>query len=88
MQDLSEDELRKVFASGLDLQEWAALRLVSKQWKALANSCADRVKVALTAAELHQHTGGKVQFRLSGEEFFTYWDKCAKAAFFRLCYVL
>ena len=85
MQDLSEDELRKVFRSGLDLPEWAALRLVSKQWRALANSFADRVQVAITEAAMYQHTGGKVQ---PEERILMYWDECSKAAFSRLCYVL
>ena len=48
MQDL--DELGMVFKSGVHLQEWAMLRLVSKRWKATADSCTDRVNVSLTDA--------------------------------------
>ena len=51
MQDLSENELEKVCKSGLHKPEWAALRLVSKRWKALADSCADHVTVRLTDVE-------------------------------------
>ena len=87
VQDLSEDELRKVFTSGLHLPEWAALRLVSKRWKALVNSSADCVNVGLTVAELAPHTEGMGQHR-SGEECLAQQEECAKAAFSRLCYVL
>ena len=74
MQDLSEDELVKVFKSGLHLP---LLRLVSKRWNALANSCADCVKVGLTDAErVEQLKTGKIG------------QPCAKAAFCRLCYAL
>ncbi len=39
-----------VFKSGLHLPEWAMLRLVSKRWKAMVDSCADCVNVTLTEA--------------------------------------
>ena len=74
VQDLLESELGKVFTSGLHLPDWAVLRLVSKRWKALADSCADCVSVSLTAAER----------RDMGMD----WDSAVKAAFSRLCYVL
>ena len=59
VQILSEDELRKVFTSGLHPPEWAALRLVSQRWKATVNSCAGCVNVGLTVAELAPHTEEK-----------------------------
>ena len=76
VQDLLENELGKVFKSGLHLPDWAVLRLVSKQWKALADSCADCVSVCLTDAECQ-----KIDWC---------WDRaCAvKAVFSRLRYVL
>ena len=77
VQDLSDDELGTVFKSGLHLSEWAMLRLVSKQWKAMADSCADCVHVSLTDAawsdELEAGDIGR---------------PCTEAAFSRLCYAL
>lgn len=50
VQDLSENELGKVLKSGLRPREWAMVRLMSKRWKAVADSCADCVNVGLTDA--------------------------------------
>ena len=81
VQDLSEHELGKVFKSGLHGPEWAMLRLVSKRWKALADSCADCVSVGLTAAEWPDQHLEKYDWEVN--------QPCvAKAAFSRLCYVL
>ena len=83
VQDLSEDELGKVFKSGLHLPEWAMLRLVSKRWKARADSCADCVNVGLTDAEWPDQR--LKEYKWNSWEL----DPCvAQAAFSRLCYVL
>ena len=83
VQDLSEDELGKVFKSGLHLPEWAALRLVSKRWKALANSCADCVNLDWTGAEWQELSMRMKKCDCQGVHI------ChAKATVSRLCYLL
>ena len=78
---LTKDELEKVFKSGLHLPDWATLRLVSKPWKAHANSCANHVIVGLTAAEWPDQPPNKLEREVD--------HPCAaQAAFSRLCYVL
>ena len=74
VQDLSEDELGKVFKSGLHLP---LLRLVSKRWNALANSCTDSVTISLTDAAWPHHLGAE-----------DIGQPGAKAAFSTLCHVL
>ena len=67
--------------SGLHLPR-PVLRLVSKRWKAMADSCADYVNVSLTGAawpdwlEWRDPFGGDIG------------QPCAQAAFSRLCYAL
>ena len=84
MQDLSEDELQKVLRSGLHLPDWAMVWLVSKRWKALADSCADCVNVSLTdPAWLERLEGYRLGWHSIAAD-----EPCAKAAFSRLCYAL
>ncbi len=80
MQDLADDELGMVFKSGVHLQEWAMLRLVSKRWKAMADSCTDRVNVSLTDAAWPDQPEEAGDIAAD--------QPCAKAAFSRLCYAL
>ena len=87
MQDLSGDLLEKVFKSGLHLPDWAALRLVSQRWKALANSCADCVNVDWTDAEWEDSNliMRRQEFNCSPTELHLCY---AKATVSRLYYVL
>ena len=84
MQDLSADELQQVFKSGLHLSDWAMLRLVSKTWKALADSCADCVNVSLTCAEWPEQPMEKS----AEHDWQVVQPWVTEAAFSRLCYVL
>ena len=91
MQDLSEGELERVFKSGLHLPDWAALRLVSQRWKALANSCADCVNVDWTDAEWADLALNmeKQECDCSPEGVhLCFYSNCAEATVSRLCYVL
>ena len=81
MQIFSEDELERVFKSGLHLPELAVLRLVSKRWKALADICADCVNVGLTDAEWPDQR--LKEYRLEVDR-----PRVAQTAFSRLCYAL
>ena len=84
VQGLSEDELGKVFKTGLHLPEWAMVRLVSKRWKAMADNCADCVNVGLTGAEWQEWLEA---YQLK-EHIMSADEPGAKAAFSRLCYAL
>ena len=80
VQDLSENELGRVLKSGLRPREWATVRLVSKRWKALADSCADCVNVGLTDAAWFIRLKWAIDIAAD--------EPCAKAASSRLCYEL
>ena len=81
-----------VSGHSLRLQEWAMLRLVSKRWKAMAESCAGCVSKRWKA--MAESCADCVHVSLKGEEWSDQLktgdigQPCAQAAFPRLCYVL